>query len=864
MDISPARWTFVDALFEKALDCPPDERQDFLREACADPEVRAIVLDLLASTEDDSFLDVPVDRQEGTFWDQFVDALDAAPESSSRRGDHIGPYRLGDIVGRGGSGVVYRANRADGAFDQTVALKLLARRRDSHSILNRFTREQQVLADLTHPNIAQLYDGGTTDDGQPYFVMEFLDGVPLDRFCDDRQLTINERLDLFTTVAEAVHHAHRNLIVHRDLKPSNILVMADGTPKLLDFGIAKVLGDEAPGLTRTGERWMTPEYAAPEQVTGAPITTGTDVYQLGVVLYKLLTGHRPYRPEARSVYEIEQAVCEATPTRPSTVVAHTVDAAESPKTPEVVSKVRGTNPVDLQRTLRGDLDAIILKALRKEPKARYSSAEALVEDVRRYLDGRPVNAHRGSWVYRTQKFARRHVVGVSTMVAVLLLAIGAVLFHTQRVTAERDRAQDEAAKAEQVSDFLVDLFQSSNPNETLGDTLMATELLSRGESRMSALDDRPAVQAEMLLAIGRSYIGLGHYIKADSLLRQALDQYRSTSGLRSAEAGRALYNLGNLQLIERDYEEAERFYQNALQVQRTRPADNPSHVAQTLQGLSEAQRGLGDLDEAETSVREALTLLRENEPDSSPDLLPAQETLAYVLRAQEKYDEAASLYRSVLEQRRERHPPNHPSLTSVLNNLAYLYKTRGDYAAAEPLYREALSIAQTIYGADHPRSLMLLSNLAHAVYQQGRFTETEALLREKVSLTKQRYAPDHWRVGSALVSSVGMFLMLQDRCADALPLLREGLEVWTRSLGSDHSWTARARGMLGICSADRSFSGSDAALSQSQSALQAAVQDQRSSVPPRILEDLAELCHQFGLPEHAAVYEKLHRSLRPD
>ena len=466
MDISPEQWTLVDALFDAALDCPPGERDTFLQDACNDADVRAIVLDLLANTEEEtSLLDVPANQRDGAFWTEFAETLDAAFDLEARRGERIGPYRLGPAVGRGGSSVVYRAHRADGTFDQTVALKLLARRGDSRSILNRFTHERQVLAGLTHPNIAQIYDGGATEDGQPYFVMEYVDGEPLDRYCDDRQLTVDERLTLFATVADTVHHAHRNLVVHRDLKPSNILVTDDGTPKLLDFGIAKVLGEEAPGLTRTGERWMTPEYAAPEQVTGTAITTGTDVYQLGVVLYELLTGHRPYRPEARSVYEIEQAVCEDAPTRPSTVVTRTVGAADDTTTPDAVSAARSTDPADLQRILRGDLDAIVLKALRKEPEARYASAEALVEDVRRYLDGRPVEAHRGSWAYRSRKFVLQHATGVITAALVLLLAVGFGLYHTQRLTAERDRAQREAETSTRVTQFMASLFRQSSPFE---------------------------------------------------------------------------------------------------------------------------------------------------------------------------------------------------------------------------------------------------------------------------------------------------------------------------------------------------------------------------------------------------------------
>jgi serine/threonine-protein kinase len=796
MDISPEQWTLVDALFDTALDCPPGERRDFLHDACDDAEVRAIVLDLLASTEQDSLLDVPVDQQEGAFWERFADALDAAPESAARRGDRVGPYRLGDVVGRGGSGVVYRAERANGTFDQTVALKLLARQGDSHAILDRFTHEQQVLADLTHPNIARLYDGGVTDDGQPYFVMEFVDGEPLDRYCDDRQLPIDGRLELFTTVAETVHHAHRTLVVHRDLKPSNILVLEDGTPKLLDFGIAKVLGEEAPGLTRTGERWMTPEYAAPEQVTGAAITTGTDVYQLGVVLYELLTGHRPYRPEARSVYEIEQAVCEDTPTRPSTVVARTVDADDDPKTPEAVSEVRGTDPVDLQRTLRGDLDAIILKALRKEPEARYGSAEALVEDVRRYLDGRPVEAHRGSWTYRAQKFVRRHAVGVSTAVAVLLLALGAGLFHTQRVTAERDRAQLEAETSARVTTFLVNLFQQSSPFVTPTDTVTLRDVLAGAEDDLERLNAEPAIQARLFATLGDVYQNLGRYERSERLLEQALTIHRRAHGDQHPETASAMANLAWTLKDVGAYERADSLLGRALSVQQANPDTPDSLLATSYNSRGVIAFHQSRYDAAASWHEEALALRRELYPDGAPPLAYSLYNLAITRHQQGALPEADSLYREALDVARTHLSPKHPETTRILRDLGRLRMETGQHDAAAPLLNEVLAINRDVLGTDHPRITTDLNNLAILHVRRGDPTAAEPLFRDALRRRRAQLGSDHPYVATSL-NNLAYTLKEQGEVEAAIPLYREAVRVAGDALGAEHVNTSIFRYNLG-------------------------------------------------------------------
>ena len=456
INLASPRCAEADVLFDQALDLPPEERSAFLNAACdGDAVLRQTVETLLFHAEADEvragfpegFLEKKPLGLDGLLR-QVAEGLEEELEDPLK-GQRIGPYRITDEVGRGGMGVVYRAERIEGPFSQQVAIKVLPRGRDTAALLRRFEQEQRVLALLDHPHIARLLDGGLTEGGRPYFVMEYVDGEPLDAYCDRHRLSIGKRLRLFLAVCEAVQYAHQNLVVHRDLKPSNILVAAPteegGQPalasrglqvKLLDFGIAKLLSGEGasgPGeiLTRTGERLLTPEYAAPEQIRGEAVTTATDVYGLGVLLYELLTGQRPCHTTGRSRYEVEQAVCKTEPTRPSVAVTRPVvetgAATHGEPSPEAVGRARRLRVDQLQRTLRGDLDAICLKALRKEPEARYASVEALADDLRRYATGLPVQARRGSVGYRARKFVRRHRWGVAAAAVFVLLLAGYAL-----------------------------------------------------------------------------------------------------------------------------------------------------------------------------------------------------------------------------------------------------------------------------------------------------------------------------------------------------------------------------------------------------------------------------------------------------
>ena len=498
--MSEQRWRTIQSLFEGAVEQPRDERKAYVRQRCpTDADLRDEVLRLLDADEmGHALLDAPA-----------VDLAATAPPPDGT-GTTIGPYRLRRRLGEGGMGAVFLAER-DRDFQQQVALKLVKRWMLSEELSRRFEAERQILASLDHPNIARLLDGGVTDDGQPYFTMEYVEGQPITTYCDERGLSIDARLRLFCTVCRAVQHAQQNLIIHRDLKPSNILVSSNGAVKLLDFGIAKVI-DSAAGAeprARTGVRLLTPGYGAPEQIRGQPVSTATDVFALGVVLYELLTGESPHA--GSSVTEIEAAVLETVPAKPSAA-----DFALGPARPYS------------SRALRGDLDTICLTALRKESAERYPSASALLDDVVLFQQRRPIRARPLTLSYQWGKFIGRNR---GRVVAALAAVIGVALLvgvYTVRLAQERDRAQLEATKAAEVARFVTDLFAVSDPQRSLGATITARELLDRGARRLdSELKDQPEVRAAMLSAIGRSYRGLGLFERATEFLEAARQIYVS-------------------------------------------------------------------------------------------------------------------------------------------------------------------------------------------------------------------------------------------------------------------------------------------------------------------------------------------------
>jgi serine/threonine-protein kinase len=626
--IDPERWQRLMPLLDEALDLPPEARRAFV--ARTDPALRDDLAALLAADEEaDDFLnDAAVD------WaSTLIEEIErATAEPTLEAGTLVGSYRVVRTLGQGGMGTVYLADRADGQFEQRVALKLIRPGMGRHEILRRFLQERQILARLQHPNIARLLDGGITDSGQPYFAMEYVDGLPITEYCDARRLGVDERLGLFRDVAGAVAYAHLNLVVHRDLKPSNILVTAEGVPKLLDFGIAKLLhetdSEDTLIETQAGLRVMTPEYAAPEQVRGDAVTTATDTYALGVALYELLTGHRPYYFERRSPAEIERVICERPPSRPSTVVTRAeevqpLDGAPETLKPDEIAAARATLPRRLRRRLSGDLDTILLKALRKEPHRRYANAEALVEDLRRHRTGQPISARKDNVGYRVRAFVRRHRVGVMTTVAVAcLLFVGLWASVLQMQAAER-----EAARTEAVKDFLIGLFEEPAA-EPAGRALSAPELLARGAERADAFADRPALQAELLTLLAALSAEQGRPQQATVLHERALALRRSLHGEAYAEAAASLLALGELALAREAFEEAEPLLREGLHIREHAFGPDDARTAELQATLGACLLRLGRHDEARPLLASSLAALRTERDDADRFVQQARTALA--------------------------------------------------------------------------------------------------------------------------------------------------------------------------------------------------------------------------------------------
>ena len=791
--MTPERLQEIQEIFVAAAELRTAERPRFLAEHCAgDLELRRDVMELLESYERTGRFDQVADALSGSESEPAVP--DAPPPAQ------IGPYRILHEIGHGGMGAVYLAERVDGQFEQRVALKLLRGDLPSEELRQRFLAERQILARISHPNIAHLLDGGVTDAGQPYFVMELIEGVPIDTHCDENRLSIGERLRLFRTVCSAVQYAHRHLIVHRDLKPGNIFVASDGSVKLLDFGIAKLLEPEPFASPRpetlTGVRMMTPAYASPEQVRGDAITTASDVYQLGVLLFELLTGHRPYRLSGRSLLEVERIITETDPERPSTAVTRVADVAAvedaSPSTPEDVSRARGTTADKLRRRLAGDLDNIVLMAMRKEPERRYSSAEQLGEDLRRHQEGLPVAARPSAVGYRAAKFARRHKIGVATTVVGFLAVIGfavAMGIQAERTARERD-------KAEQVTAFLVGLFESSDPRVTLGDTVTVREVLDRGADWVGGeLADQPEVRATLMQVLGKVYHNLGVFDAAGVQWEAALELRERTLAADHPDVGQSLNDLGMLRADAGKLEEAEPLLRRAVAILRTAGKQHRAEFARSLNNLGYFLQVKGEYDEAVLAYAEALVVYQQAAGDQRSGMATINMNMGWIETNQGDLEAAESHFRAALAIRRELYGAEHPHIAKSLSSLATLLWRKDDYEAAEREAREALALTHQLYPEPHQDVAEAQLSLANIMADQDDYDTADSLFQAAIVVYRQVFGSDAPHVARVKNDFAGR---LSDRgeFGRAEPLFREALPVYSAVLGDQHAFTAIVKGNL--------------------------------------------------------------------
>jgi serine/threonine-protein kinase len=743
-------------LLEHGLELPPEARTCWLAELRATRPELALELERLLASE------AELDRR--GFLDSGPSAL-PHPVTAGLTGMRLGAWTLERPLGQGGMGTVWLARRTDGRFEGTAAVKLLNLALLDPVGSERFRREGTVLARVTHPNIARLLDAGVTSGGQPYLVLERIEGERIDRHCDQRRLAPMQRIRLFLDVLAAVGHAHANLVVHRDLKPSNILVTADGTVKLLDFGIAKLLETETTPaersrLTDQGGLALTPEYAAPEQATGGAVTTATDVYALGVLLYQLLSGRHPTGEGCRSPAEHLRAIAETEPRRLSAAVAGA-----------------------------GDLDNIVAKALRKDPVQRYPTVAAFADDLRRYLAHEPVSARPDSVGYRTARFVRRHRGGVALAVA-LVLALVVVVVREYRL---RALAQSEAQTAQAVEQYLVTVFGASDPflpGDTSAAHSSARELLDRGVARLdTSLARQPEVRTRLRSALGRVYTNLGLYDEAATQLELALSEQRALTGERDAATAAALDQLGQVRDRQGRVDEADSLLNQAVGLRRELLGDRDEGTAQSLEHLSGVRRERNDYPGAEALAREALGIQRALHGDSALETAGSRQTLAEVLTDRGAHQEAASLYREALAVRERRLGPTHPLAARTMFNLALTERRLGHIAAAESLYRRALAAQQVTLGPDHPIVAATLNGLSDLLQKATpRLAEAETLLREALEINRRKLGPHHAEVATNL-GNLAVIVRERGDFVEAERLLREALAIDLATFGPDHTYT---------------------------------------------------------------------------
>jgi tetratricopeptide (TPR) repeat protein len=701
---APDRWRRIESLFHAASEMPEADRAAFLNQACgADADLLREVESLLASSEHTlGFLQTPV---------QDAAQQVAAQSSAAQR---VGPYELIRLIGSGGMGDVYLAERADEQFRRKVAIKLMrAGLEQSHILLPRFSAEREILASLDHPNIARLLDGGVTAQGVPYLVMEYVEGLPIDEYCAANNLGVDQKLQLFQRLCAAVEYAHQHFVVHRDIKPQNVLVTPDGTPKLLDFGIAKLLDPESGSMeaTRKTQRMMTPEYASPEQILGKPITTASDVYGLGVLLYELLAGRRPFRVRTGSNLELSTLICEQEPDSPGA---------------------------------GKELDSIVLKALAKDPALRYASAAQLSEDLGAYLTGYPLLSQPRTWRYQARKWIGRHKGAAAASALLVLVLIGL----TTAMAVVTHRAREESLRAERESKFLVNLFKAATPEVDKGREVTARDLLDQAAKRIDQeLAAVPDVHASMLATIAQAYVSLGLYKKAEDLAERCYRLRLKTSGPDRPETVDALYLLADLVRKQGEYARAEPLFRKLVAQRKKLTGEKNSDYATSLGALGECLYQENKDAEAESLLRQALSIDRGLGPDTGDEI---RNYLALVLERRGEYGEAGALLKEAVEIGARTKGVDNPDYAISLHNLASALIDQGDLKGAETRLRETLAIRRRVLGNEHPMLAYTLNNLGYVLLEQGNPSAAEPFFREALDLNTRRMDPGNPQLAPSL------------------------------------------------------------------------------------------------------------------
>ena len=785
-------WRILEAAFAEATSLEGDTRVSMLAKFSAEhPDLEQQLLNLLAAdSADDISLAEPIASSAKVFADEATDLWE------NRR---IGAWTIKHRIADGGMGAVFLAERSDDEYQQTVALKIMTAQLLAKDAVTRFRVERQILASLSHPNIAKLIDGGSTDENLPYLVLEYVDGLPIDQYCDEHQLSIPERLRLFMKVCKAVDFAHRNLVVHRDLKPNNILVDTSGEPKLLDFGIAKLLESssvqQTMAVTREGARAMTPEYASPEQVRGEPISVATDVYALGVLLYRLMTGQSPYGVSTAVPREYEAAILDNEPLRPSTVVT-------SPDTDPTVVASRSTSPQRLQRHLVGDLDNIVLHALQKEPERRYATANELSTDIGRYLAHLPVVARGDDWPYKVRKFLVRNARSLAITTVVVASIAALTVYYTVKLADERDRANLAATQSSEVATFLTGLFESASPHEAKGEAITAVELLEQGRERIEELDEQPQLKAELMRIMASSMTAIGDLERSIPMLERVLALKEAAVPRDESSISQTTHNLSEAYRQLGDFEKAEHYSRRTLEIAMALFGPDNSNVAYVMARLGVILFDAARTDEALDLEQRALTIMIANGDGESADALDTRGNISNTLARLGRYREAEQILRETITLSDQVIGESHPNTIIRRTNLCLILIRLGDSDEAVSILEENIPRGIKVWGPDYYHVAYMLRTKASALKRLGRMQESLDAYREAQEITRTRNGEDNMVYVGNLRGTAGVLMDLA-RYDEAGSLLDEALAKAIEFRGEQSTDADVLRLQLAQLAADR-------------------------------------------------------------
>jgi len=773
---TPEQWPRVKEIVAEALERESYARGAYLDEVCGQEVALRLEVDSLLAAFDES--------------GRLFDVEGAHPSSPH---ENVGPYRLIRELGTGGMGQVWLAEQTE-PVRRLIALKLIRTGTYDTDVVKRFQAERQSLAIMDHPAIAKVFDAGTTPAGQPYFAMEYVDGLPITDYCDQKKLGIRERLTLLLQVCEGVQHAHQKAMIHRDLKPSNILVVdIDGKPRprIIDFGLAKAIAPSAPGqtlFTHLGAFLGTPGYMSPEQADPEvqDIDTRADVYSLGVLLYELLTGYLPFDTtdwKKQKLDEILRQLRESDPRRPSSKVSANRDTSSTR------AAARGVDSRQLAKLLRGDLDWIELKALEKNRERRYGTAFELAADIGRYLENRLVVARPASTAYRLRKYIRRNRASVAVVTGIFILLIAFAIAQTiqlRRITRERDRA-------DRIAGFMTSMFKVSDPSEARGNSITAREILDRAAKDVdSGLTKDPELQAQMMYEMGSVFKNLGLYDRAQMLLTQSLQIRRRVLGTNSVDTLTSLNTLAKTMYLQGRYAEAEKLFREALEIRRRVLGTGHPDTLQSQSDLAENLSVQGRYADAEKLRQETYDIRRRILGPEHPSTLDSMGNLAISLEDLGRFTDAEKLWRETLAARRRVLGPEHQITLDTMNNLALDLEREDQYADAERLERETIEMRRRILGPEHPDTLDSMSNLARFLGRQDRYADAEKQLREVLDVQRRIIGPEHPDTLHTL-SDLAATISAENRYAEAEKLQRELLEMRARVLGPEAPDTLQAR-----------------------------------------------------------------------